>query len=281
MATTRRARLGPERLEEIADLAEAVAQEHCPKLPIEPEAVAAAKGITLSCNDYGDAFDGLLEQLEGRYHIYCNTARCGDLHTGRARFTLAHELGHYFLDEHRLALAGSRPQGWPSLCEYESPEACEQEADAFAAHLLMPTGRFGYAARRTERGLAGIASLAARFGVSITAAAIRCTQLNVWPCAVVKWDWSGYAWKHLSSDVFSQFFRRTFESPALLAEQSPTRRALAHEAPPDCGYFEAGTVASVWFPGVEAGGFRDGLFLEQAMPLGRWGVLTFLVALRS
>jgi hypothetical protein len=35
-------------------------------------------------------------------------------------------------------------------------------------------------------------------------------------------------------------------------------------------------VASAWFPGVPPGEWRDAIFIEEAIPLGRFGVLTFL-----
>ena len=34
--------------------------------------------------------------------------------------------------------------------------------------------------------------------------------------------------------------------------------------------------ASAWFPRVKSGEYRDVIFIEQAIPLGKFGVLTFL-----
>ena len=266
----------PGRLAEIAELAQAIADEHCPSGPTDPQAIARVKGITLSFGQYGDAFDGMLECAAGRFHIYCNRRRGGGPDAPRTRFTLAHELGHYYMDEHRHALAGGRVAAHRSQCEYESPILAEQEADHFAANLLMPSARFLAKARRSPRGLGGILALAKQFNTSITSTAIRCAACDVSPCAVVKWTWTGYAWKRLSSGTFQARFRRTIEAPDELADGSPTRHALAHEAPPASGYFEAGTTASAWFAGVGQGSLRDVIFIEQAIPLGRFGVLTFL-----
>ncbi|MHC4563819.1 MAG: ImmA/IrrE family metallo-endopeptidase [Planctomycetota bacterium] len=280
-----RGRLGPQtsldvaaadRPAEIAELAEAVADEHCPALPIDPQAIARAKGITVSFGDYGDAFDGMLEWRADRFHIYANTDRVGNASSPRARFTLAHELGHYFIDEHRTALVAGRVEPHLSQCDYESPILAEQEADRFAASLLMPAARFLAKAKAATPGLPGVIRLADQFASSLTAAAIRFAALDVAPCAVVKWNWRGYAWKHLSSSAFRASFRRTFESPADLAEDSPTRRALAHESPGEAGYFEAGTTAAAWFPAIGDDDARNAIFIEQAIPLGRFGVLTFL-----
>ncbi|MFW6146033.1 MAG: glycoside hydrolase family 3 N-terminal domain-containing protein [Planctomycetota bacterium] len=64
--------------------------------------------------------------------------------------------------------------------------------------------------------------------------------------------------------------------PARLPADAPTRRALAGEDPPAEGWFTAGATASTWFPGVAPGDRRDLLLIEQAIGLGRFGVLTSL-----
>ena len=269
-----------ERLREIAELAEAVADRHCRSGRVEPVQIARVNGITMSFGEYGEAFDGMLEHRNARWHIYCNRERSGDRDAARARFTVAHELGHFYIDEHRNTLAGGRTSAHRSQCEYESPILAEQEADHFAANLLMPTARFVVKARAASRGLAGILAVAEAFGTSLTSTAIRCAETDVFSCAVVKWTWKGYSWKRLSSATFRARLGRTFEAPAELAEGSPTRRALAHEAPPEEGFFRAGTTASAWFPRVGAGDYRDAIFVEEALPLGRFGVLTVLHAER-
>jgi hypothetical protein len=268
--------VGASRVEEIAELAEAVADEHCPGGRVACESIARANRITMSFGHYDSAFDGMLEHRGGRFHIYCNLDRVGTADSPRARFTLAHELGHYYIDEHRNALAAGAAPAHRSQCEYESPNLAEQEADHFAANLLMPASRFLARARQAPRGLEGVRKLAEWFGTSITATALRWANCDITPCAVVKWDWQGYSWKMLSSATFQARFRRTVEAPSQLAEDSPTRKALARQQPPEQGFFSAGTTASAWFPRVKAGEFRDVIFIEQAIPLGRFGVLTFL-----
>lgn len=277
----------PQRRQEIAELAEAVADEHCPRGQVEPAAVALARRITVSFGAYGEAFDGMLEHLDGRFHAYVNADRVGRGDSPRCRFTLAHELGHFYIDEHRWALAGGQAGPHPSQCEYESPILPEQEADLFAANLLMPPRRFIGAGKAAECGLGGVLALAAGFGVSITAAAIQYAACDVRACAVVKWDRGGYAWKRLSSSTFQARLRRTVQDAGDLPPDCPTRRAMGGERPPPPeGFFQAGATASAWFTRIPPGLTRRGpgkpgaagdiLFIEQAIPLGRFGVLTFL-----
>jgi len=264
------------RKDEIAELAEAVADEHCPKGRIEPDKIVCAKGITQSYGPYGDTFDGMLEHKAGRFHIFCNLDRSGPANSPRGRFTVAHELGHYFIDSHRNALASGRAPQHGSQCDCESQNLSEQEADHFAANLLMPQSRFVTRARRASRGMEGIIALAGDLGTSLTSTAIRYATADISPCAVIKWNFDSYAWKWLSSSTFAAKYRRTIEAPQQLPEGSPTALALAGKTPPACGYFQAGITASAWFPRVKAGEFRDVIFIEQAINLGKFGVLTFL-----
>jgi hypothetical protein len=53
-------------------------------------------------------------------------------------------------------------------------------------------------------------------------------------------------------------------------------KAIAGNHPPVEGFFSAGTTASTWFPFVRSSSDQNAILIEQAIPLGRFGVLTFL-----
>ena len=95
------------RLQDIEELAEFVTESTFPNSRTEPEQIAEQLGITHNYGHYEDAFDGLLEYCDGDFHIFGNLERVYYPEHPRARFTFSHELGHYFIDEHRNALAGS------------------------------------------------------------------------------------------------------------------------------------------------------------------------------
>jgi len=60
---------------------------------------------------------------------------------GRINFTLAHELGHYLL--HRLQFPDGKACNQDEVARWDSPEArIEQQANEFAANLLMPLDDF-------------------------------------------------------------------------------------------------------------------------------------------
>lgn len=271
----RSARVPSGRLSEIAELAEEVANRHCPRGAVDPHVILKAKEITWSCGRYDDAFDGMLEHDSGRFHVYCNLNRVEREDSPRARFTLGHELGHFYIDEHRCELRAGRTPGHGSICEYESKNPAEQEADHFASNLLMPASRFISAAKGSPPGLGGVLCLTSTFGTSITSTAIRYATLNIKPCVVVKWADGKFQWQWLSDETRMARYWTTIKSTDKLPDDCPTARALAGEKSAT-KYFQAGTTAAAWFPYVPHGSFRNVIMIEQAVALGRFGVLTFL-----
>ena len=218
----------------------------------------------------------MLEHKAGHFHIYLNQNRLGHIYSPRSRFTFAHELGHYYIDEHRLALQSGRVPAHGSKSEFESKNLVEQEADFFASSLLMPPSRFLPSAKKAAKGLEGILKLSDSFSVSITSAANKYCNLNLIPCAIIKWNPNGYSWKRLSTETFRQQFRKTIENKAQIPHRSATERAFKGETPPPEGFFQCGSVASAWFPYISSGSFRDVILIEQAISLKKFGVLTFL-----
>jgi len=253
-----------------------VSECHGQSGPVVPAVIAGSKGITLSYGDYGSAFDGMLEYRAGRFHIYCNTALTGAPESPRARFTVAHELGHYYLDEHRNALVSRRVAPHPSHCDFESPLLAELEADHFAANLLMPDRRFRRSVAGLGMGFGAVLALTASYGTSLTSAAVRYVSVNAEPCAAVKWHWQCHEWKCFSSSMFRRRFQRVFRAPARLPEGSATRLALAQMEVPECGYFRSGTLASIWFPYVRREDTLDVVLVEEAVPMGCYGALSLL-----
>ena len=149
------------------------------------------------------------------------------------------------------------------------------EADLFASRLLMPRERFLKAAGRHKAGLASILALTEHFGTSVSTA-IRYVDCDILPCAVLKWGADGLTWKSLSAEAFRASFRKTIEAVDKLPDDCATRRALRGDPVPQAGFFEQGTTVSAWFPFVKSGDGRNAILIEQAVALGRFGVLTFI-----
>lgn len=81
-------------------------------------------------------------------------------------FTVAHELGHYFLH--------SRQGEIPIVAFRKGSTRIEWEANWFAASLLMPEEEF-----RSELQSHSLAAVAAKFGVSEDAAKVRSESLGI------------------------------------------------------------------------------------------------------
>lgn len=268
-------RLPRDREAEIGELAEFIAEDRFPQERIEPAAIAKSVGIRVIPGHYDDQFDGMLEHDSDRFFIYCNLDRVESLTTPRARFTLAHELGHYYIAEHHNALKSGNAPKHPSRCDHESTNPIELEADHFASCLLMPSDRFRKRAKRVAKGLEGIRELAGVFGTSLTSTAIRYAKLDVTKCVVIKWNTDGYGWKWLSPTAYAEGWRKTVEEPAKLVPGSATEKIVS--GPHSVGDIVCtGTTAAHWFPFVAVGSHGDCLLIEEAILLGRYGALTLL-----
>lgn len=104
---------------------------------------------------------------------------------GFRRFTVAHELGHYFLDGHYEHIFAEGKIRHQSDSGFTSDDHYEREADSFAAALLMPDTLFKIACARVKPGLKAVETLAEQCGTSLTATAIRYAILSDDPITVI------------------------------------------------------------------------------------------------
>jgi hypothetical protein len=160
-------------------------------VPVDPIAIANAESIVLLPGDYDNCFDGRIEFRgngpTGRFYLLYAQEQPGLRPYSRVRFSLAHELGHYYLPEHREYLLTGHRHG--SKAGFVSEKPMEREADIFAAHLLMPTDFFSeHVARMSGRvcNLRNLSNLAdVVFKTSLISTVIRYVQLDFEPCAAV------------------------------------------------------------------------------------------------
>lgn len=143
--------------------------------PVDVFDIASNEGIEIryfeptgKLADYKNV-SGLLDSNDGQYKVFINTEESAE----RQAFTLAHELGHYFL-KHKPSEFGVYLRN--SLYAETKPPA-EQEADLFAAELLMP-GELLLKFMK-ENGLTkdNVTQLATAFGVSTKAMQFRLKNL--------------------------------------------------------------------------------------------------------
>lgn len=267
----------------IAELAESINEDFGTDGALDPIGLIEQNPeITWSHGDYGDRLDGLIRCSGPRFHIFLNRNRCGKIRCGRGAFTLGHELGHYFIDAHRNWLRG-RPD-WMHVSHIDDDAAdkvpYEHDANVFAASLLMPEAPYRRHAKALPMGREAVVALHERFGVSQAAAARRCAELEVWPCAFIAWDPQGRRrWAYCSPRVMDEYGwpTRTLED---LRAESLTARVLRGEAVPG----KVMTTAEQWFPRLDFAQHRKGFPIERLLvqidehviPQGEWGYLTML-----
>lgn len=259
----------------LSDYAEDIWRSHGADYPVKPEEIVSNLKLGPSYGDFGSEFDGLIEHRRGRFHIFCNLN--GDLHRNhpRVRFTLGHELGHYFIDEHRIALASGLPPH-PSFIDNPNDNPAEDEANAFAAGLLMPATAFRIELAQAAANLQGILDLSSSFTVSVQSAALRYVALADSPCAIVMLRESGKPWWDVSTKMENLGLSRVKVIQSGIPGDSATGLALRDSKKKLHAPHVTNSTACEWFKGVFPGSSNDRFLSESAVRLGSYGVLTLL-----
>lgn len=141
---------------------------------------------------------------------------------GFQRFTVAHELGHYFLEGHPEEIQKTGPMHVSRAGFTQGDSSIEIEADHFASGLLMPTSLVRQTLNHAHIGLAGIEKLATEAECSLTAAAIRSAECSPYPMAVVVSQRDRISYGFLS-EGFKQLKPRTFPRKGDLLPETATR----------------------------------------------------------
>lgn len=175
---------------------------------VEPKP-ASAKGVSGMLIRAGDSF-----AIAYATHIRSE---------GFQRFSIAHELGHYFLDGHPDSVFRGGQMVHESHAGFGSGDQIELEADHFAAGLLMPTHLFKAEAGRYADGFEAIEQLAGVCKTSLTASAIRYAELTDAAIAVVVSTGSSVDYCFASSAMRQAKGYRHLKKGAVLPRGSLTR----------------------------------------------------------
>jgi Zn-dependent peptidase ImmA (M78 family) len=168
-------------------------------LPVDPAAIATSKGIVVKAKpDTADGVSGMLVKAGDQFGIMYATNIPSK---GFQRFSIAHELGHYCVEGHADALLTNGAHY--SRAGFISSDPFEQEADYFAAALLMPERAFKKSLDSHEAGLACIEGLCKECETSLTATAIRYSGLTGDGVAVILSTGSSIDWCFMSDGLKS------------------------------------------------------------------------------
>lgn len=148
-------------------------------LPIKIEEIAKLRGVKVIPYPLGEDVSGLLSIEDGQGTIGYNQTEPKI----RRRFTIAHELGHYELHKDKSDLFVDKQFIYRSEKSKSTAinQKMEQEANAFASFILMPTELVRKEVDKIQLDLGSeeaIKELAKIFEVSTTAMSIRMASLG-------------------------------------------------------------------------------------------------------
>jgi Zn-dependent peptidase ImmA (M78 family) len=170
----------------IRALAEGVLEkQHVKHAPVPIDRIVQSLGIELKFDEVDDDLSGFLFRDTDGKKIVIGTNR--NHHPNRQRFTIAHELGHFFLhkgqrvhlDEERVAFRINRRDSTSTKGEDDE----EREANLLAAELLMPAKFLANDLKGKDLDLLGeddgfLQKLADKYGVSSQALTFRLANLG-------------------------------------------------------------------------------------------------------
>jgi Zn-dependent peptidase ImmA (M78 family) len=174
-------KLARQHSEQVAE--DVISKHKLTALPIDPCMIAAKSGLLIKPMSLQEpGISGVFMKHGDNFGIGYSTRIKNE---GFMNFTIAHELGHYFLPGHVEYLFGDGQNVHYSMGEFLSGDPREKEADYFAAALLMPKGLFVTAMRTAGKGFAAINRLKQVCNTSLTATAIRYAGFAEDPVAVI------------------------------------------------------------------------------------------------
>ena len=226
-------------------------------VPIDLNRIAREEGILLAEGDYGEEFHGRIEYLAEVDAFVVYHPRCLSNHyPSRVRFSICHELGHFYIPHHREILLSGKAHY--SLEGFRHKNDIERQADIFAAALLIPTRLL-----REKLGRRGFLSLSQILGLaddckaSAQATAFRYTRFAKEPHLALVSENGKVLYGFASDEARAWGYWRLRD--IAVPEASPTSRASAAS-----GIVEDKTVVANWFP--ELGKHAE--LWEEAVQLG-------------
>jgi len=246
----------------------------CMSLPISPKDFAQTKlDITVHSFDPPvPSVSGFLMQKGNNFGIGYSKAIKSK---GFQNFTVAHELGHYFIDGHVMALLDN---GIHKSCSgYISKNIYEQEADAFATEFLMPWKLISPLIQHQTPGFSVIKSISKECESSLLAAAIRYTAVAK-DCVAVVVSHEGVIEFMTASDSFRRIpsvADNWLRRDSILPQQVPSAKlGFNYSWITQCEVIEEGCQLCDWFSGAPTLDVE-----EDIIGLGSYGrLLTVLIA---
>lgn len=259
-------------------LADAIINRRRLRQPIDPFKIAADEAplLMVGGRNFGDRFDGKLryDSRKRRFALMYNDKYDVGLppgeHHPRTRFSVAHELAHYFI-EHHHAYYTHGGQSHASINEFRNSTTIEREADAFAASLLLPSQLVSPILNKQQLSIEKIQDVARDFNTSMVSTMIRGVQLSHFHCAVAGIRAGKVAWQFPSNALIeSKIYKRTGNLPETAYQPwSEFNIGMGTQSQKD-GH------AADWFS-IYDERFEDEYVTEAYFPVGKLGTLLVLI----
>lgn len=269
----------PARANEIAMLAETLSEENMVDGKVDLNMVAEKEGILLVHKRIDDSFLGLInydkEQKKYRFCIFINKSQHKSIKAGWSRSTLGHELGHYFIMEHREELIRGRPLTFHGPNNLSNDMIQELEAQIFSMNLLMPRKQFVKKAKEYKPGMGAVIELSRFHKTPWSSTTFHYAGCNIIPCVVVKWNKKNEIEKKLVSKSFQSIVKRNSRMRFNLNRPIAEEEAVVLQDSRS-EYNHCLTNLSSWVSNISREDKKDMVLVEESLNLGRYGGITLL-----
>lgn len=174
------------RKKQLSDLAGEIIELFDFENEVDPEVIATENDIKFYYDNYGLEKDGSgfegLQIYDGEcFHTHINLDLVWSKDSTRSRFAFAHELGHFFIEEHHYELKNGYH---PSKFDPKETSLIELEANFFARALLIPEISLKKFCFRKPFSLDLVNEIAQNYNVNDLTAILRFVQFGTYPLMV-------------------------------------------------------------------------------------------------
>lgn len=257
----------------IINCAEALGKEFISNSCVDPLEIASFYKIKVHEKGFEDSFSGCMcyHKKSDRFHIFINRNCFDSKNDVRARFTIAHELGHYFIDRHNLLLKNGESLTYHKNNYYylDYPHI-ETEASIFAANLLMPKEDFSLECNKCNVGFETILSASKAFNTSIISSVYHYVNTDQYPC-IFLWLTPNNKLKKETIPI-SESFKKILKQDIAFKYHPDRSRSdiveLSVDEQSSYGITQSITNLSAWALNINQGSSNDMVIVEQIFQYG-------------
>ncbi|MEQ6118923.1 ImmA/IrrE family metallo-endopeptidase [Reichenbachiella sp. MALMAid0571] len=259
--------------QEIDDIAEKIIKKYSKQFPVDPIEIAQSVGIEIIEGSRDYPFKGLIRRQDGIFYIILNMHILENVNYSMCRYTISHELGHYFIRHHRNKLKKGESIAFTGK-DSANPKKkmLEDQAQQFAASLLMPKSQFiKYFTQIEETGFLSIIRLKEHFNVSITSATIRFTHLNLEPAISILWKDSEIINKGIS-DSFREILNLDDVKIKLNLDRPKFEEEEVSNSKTGIRFYTSITPLSSWVHNVDKNWSNSFFVIEETFYCKHWNL---------